>query len=128
MSKEEPKNGELKIMLDFLKEAVQRIEETGKDTNAKASYTNGRVTKLEDAVKAITDLIQKHDKALFDEDKGVISIMQQVKGSLTLGKIIVGIMVVIVPTAVGLYIKDFKSRVASEVLSTIKSEYNIAVK
>ena len=51
MSKENPTNGELKLMIEYLTNTVDRIEKLGKDTNQKATYTNGRVTHLEEVQK-----------------------------------------------------------------------------
>lgn len=48
MSKENPTNGELKIMLDNLSQMAARIESIAIDTNEKATKTNGRVNRLEE--------------------------------------------------------------------------------
>lgn len=114
MSKDEPTNGELKIMLDFLKETILSIENTGKDTNQKATYTNGRVTKLEDAVKVLSDLIQKHNETLYNEEKGIIPMSQRIKGAISLWKIIYPVSLAVISTLGGLYVYKIKNEIIAE--------------
>lgn len=47
MASDNPTNGELKIMLDDIKEVVLEIKEDGKEVKVQTTKTNGRVTQLE---------------------------------------------------------------------------------
>lgn len=123
MSKDEPTNGELKLMLDFLKETILNIESTGKDTNQKATYTNGRVTKLEDAVKVLSEIIQKHNDTLYNDEKGIVPTFQRIKGAIISWKVIYPISIILVSTLGGLYVYKIKNEIISE---TRKQAYEIS--
>lgn len=115
MGKGNPTNGELAIMLENLHEKIDRIDKIGGDTNKKATATNGRVTKLEDVVKALNELITKHDNALFDSKDGIISWRDKFKGSMMTIKVAYPILAVVITTLFGLYITNLKNEIAHEV-------------
>lgn len=114
MAKDEPTNGELAIMIANLHETTCRIENTGKDTNVKATYTNGRVTKLEEVVANLTKLIERHDKDLYGED-GVIRSMDKARGSWKTLNFIWSFVVILISTIFTLYIKDLKRNILDSV-------------
>ena len=114
MSKNSPTNSELKIMLDYLTNTVDRIEKTGKDTNEKATYTNGRVTHLEEVQKQNHELLVKHDDLLFNKDYGMVPWKDRVFAMVKLvsisSSIIIGVLIVLFT----LFVKDLKNQIINE--------------
>lgn len=107
MSKDNPTNGELKIMLENLTDMFSDLKKIALDTNEKATKTNGRVTRLEEHD-------EKAVKALFDEQNGLITWRERMWGWIK-GVTVAGtILFVVVPILFTLYIKNLKSEIVTE--------------
>lgn len=123
MSNDNPTNGELRIMLDNVKETIQRIEKIGLDTNEKAGKTNGRVTKLEDTALALSELVKKHNDTLYNDEKGIVPTFQKIKGAIISWKVIYPVSIILVSTLSGLYIYKIKNEI---ILETRKQSYEVS--
>jgi len=128
---QEPTNRELKIMLDNVINTMERIEKTGTDTNAKATYTNGRVTHLEEVQKQNHEILVKHEDGLYGTD-GLIRWKDKVWGMIkivTISASFTGAVLVLLFT---LYIRDLKNSIIKEssekVLSSLGDYDNIIIK
>jgi len=107
MSDNNPTNGELKIMLENLTKMFDDLKIIALDTNEKATKTNGRVTRLEEHD-------EKTNKALFDEQNGLITWRERMWGWIKGISIAGGIILVIVPVLFSLYIKTLKTDIVTE--------------
>jgi len=107
MSDNNPTNGELKIMLENLTKMFDDLKIIALDTNGKATKTNGRVTRLEEHD-------EKTNKALFDEQNGLITWRERMWGWIKGISIAGGIILVIVPVLFSLYIKTLKTDIVTE--------------
>lgn len=125
MSKENPTNGELKIMLENLTNMFDDLKKIALDTNEKATKTNGRVTRLEEHD-------EKTSKALFDEQNGLITWRERMWGWIK-GMTVAGtLLFIIVPILFSLYIKNLKSEIVQEssekTISLIEERWNPIIK
>ena len=139
---EEPTNRELKIMLDNvlekheektrnIVEALQRIEKTGNDTNEQARYTNGRVTKLEDAFANITKIIDRNDSDL-NGDNGLVKWRERLWGVFKMTSILLIPVSIVLGWLFTLFINDLKSQineeVSNKVVQALENKYTINIR
>lgn len=125
MSDNNPTNGELKIMLENLTKMFDDLKTIALDTNEKATKTNGRVTRLEEHD-------EKANKALFDEQNGLITWRERMWGWIK-GMTVAGtLLFIIVPILFSLYIKNLKSEIVQEssekTISLIEERWNPIIK
>lgn len=142
----EPSNETLKSMIDDLKEksnerhAEYREIQTKMDKKLdiileQTTKTNGRVTKLEDTFASMTKIIERHDKALFDEE-GVVKSKDRVMWTIKLGKIILPLIILILSSLYAYWFRELKrsieerptkEEISQEVVSTLEEKYNLKI-
>lgn len=125
MSKDSPTNGELKIMMDNLTTLVQEMKAIIIDHNKKTDEMKTTVAFLSDRHIDI-------NKALFDDNNGLVTWRERMWGWLKGVTIGVSILMVVVPILFTLYIKSLKTDIIDEasykVVSTLEARYDTAIK
>jgi hypothetical protein len=125
MSKDNPTNGELKIMLDNLVSMVQEMRAIMVDHNKKSDETTSKVVQLE---KDHIDI----KRALFDDQNGLVTWRERMWGWIKGISIAGGIILVIVPVLFSLYIKTLKTEIVTEsserTIALIKERWDPIIK
>ncbi len=142
----EPSNQTLKSMIDDLKEKSNerhaeykeiqhRMDEKLDIILSQTTKTNGRVTKLEDTITSMANIIERHDKALFEED-GVVKSKDKVMWTITLGKIILPLIILILSSLYAYWFRELKrsiedrptvEQISKEVVSTLEEKYVLEI-
>lgn len=125
MSKDSPTNGELKIMMDNLTTLVQEMKAIIIDDNKKTD-------EMKTIVAFLSDRHIDINKALFDDNNGLVTWRERMWGWLKGVTIGVSILMVVVPILFTLYIKSLKTDIIDEasykVVSTLEARYDTAIK
>ena len=113
MSKQ-PTNGELALMLQHITENLHEHKKVSEETNTIAGKTSNRVTTLENVVSNLNTLLTKHDKALFNEDKGIMIWKNKIWGLIKGLSIAGGLIGAGASTIFFFYMQDLKTQIRDE--------------
>lgn len=108
-------------------DSIEEIKQLLEETNVTVNKIGSDILTLSNTNKNMENLIEKHDKALFDSKEGLIPLKDRIWGGVKLFMFAYTGLLALIATLFGFYIKDLKNTIADENAKMIQEQVPKAV-